>query len=246
MLDRDLTQLDALLDAANEAWFQLPSVRQRARILEQRRAWIFHELQLEGVALEGDDIERALCGRPGTSWYDENRLNLVRRCAELLATVREQGQSEAPLTHQALSFWHLAISAEAAPEGLRKKEGASEHYRHDVLPPAQVEEAFAELLAETARRRRRDHPVRVAAYFVYEMMRIWPWQQWSALLGRLGASVLLLSEGYPPLVIPARERATFYQAMYFDATRMDALVLSSIREQLEDNLRYAQRAEAGV
>lgn len=242
MRERELSQLDALLDEANDAWFALPGACQREWSIKQRRAWIYHELQQEGHAVLLDDVERALSGVKGDTWYDENRLALIRRCAELLAAVREQGLQEAELTREMMASWWMGISSEDAEPVLRKKDNASEHYRHDVLPPKEIDAAFSALLHEVAARRNSDHPAMIASHLVFQMMRIWPWQHWSALLGRLGASLILIASGYPPLVIPVSERAAYYQTLYYDESRMDDLVIRCLQDQLRGLLEFAKDA----
>ena len=239
MLNHRLSALDALLDEANEVWLSIPSWRRRDWSLLQRRAWIFHELQLEGVALVPEDIERALSGEVGTDWCDGVLLDRIRRCAELLATVHDQGRDQAPLTEDTLSCWQMALEPSSEPSSLRGNEGPTEHYKHDVLSKDEVPSAFRGLLEEVSSRSELDHPVTLASFFVFRLMRIWPWSSWSGLVARLGASVLLIGGGFPPLIIPAGERVNFYQAMHYDPTRMDELVVRCLREQLEAMRSFA-------
>lgn len=240
MLDPRLRELDDLLDASNEALLSTSALRRREWGHRVQQAWLFHELQLEGVALVPDDIARSLGGEDGADWCDRMLLEQIRRGAELLSTVRHQGLEESELTVPLLECWHMAFCGTDCPPGYRTTEGATENYKHEVVAAAQIATALEEALARAMASRDDGHPVEVASRLLFELMRVWPWGTWSALLARLSASVVLVAGGYPPLIIPAGERSNYYQAMHYDAKRMDALVYRCLREQLMGALKFAK------
>lgn len=231
-MDLRFAQTDELLDEANAAYFDAPEALRSAWDSAQTAAWMFHELQLEGVSLRADDIQRALRDEQGVDYCDGVLLAQIRRTFALLDDVRRTGEDERPLSLPMLSDWQARLRGEDdAP--FRQSEGATEHYKHDVGSPSAIIDDARVLFRSTQRRRGEDHPIPVANDLLFGLMKIWPYPTWSGMCARLAASAVLIGQGYPPLVIPWRERVSFYQAMHYDPSRMETLMIACLQRQLE-------------
>lgn len=236
-MDLRFVELDALLDRASAAFVESDApTRERWRFL-QLSAWLFHELQLEGVSLLRSDMERAFEGEEGVDYCDRVRLDQVRRARTLLASVQELGEEETPLSFALLSEWQRTILG-AEAETLRTGEGATEHYKHDVAPAAEARAAAEAALAHAEGVRGDAHPLAVATELLYALSRAWPFATWSGAVARWATSAVLIGRGYPPLVIPAGERSSFYQALHYEPSRLESLVLGVVRAQLEMQARF--------
>lgn len=229
-MDLRFAQTDERLDEANSAYFDAPEALRAAWSTAHTAAWTFHELQLEGLSVRGDDMERALRGESGVDYCDDVLLQQIRRTHALLLDVQKIGEEERSLSLPMLSEWQARLRGEDdAP--LRSTEGATEHYKHDVsLPGAIIDEASA-LFRQTQRRRGDDHAIPVANDLLYGLMKIWPYPTWSGMVARLAASAVLMGSGYPPVVFPWRDRVNVYQAMHYDPSRMETLMIDCLQRQ---------------
>lgn len=230
-------EIDELLDRANDARLAASSAKQRAFAQRLQDVWCFHELQLEGVAVRPDDIQRAHKGVEGADFCDRVLLEQIGRTLGLLSEVRRAAVEGDTITFATLREWQAQLEVEAKGQPLRDSEGPTEHYKHDVADPAEcharVEQALA-LLSEGATNH---HPLELANEVLFAMMKAWPFNLWSGMIARLVASVAMIRGGYPPLLIGAHQRQSFYQAMHYDLARMEEVVLSAVREELEAQLR---------
>lgn len=219
--------LDARLDAVQDRFWACDASRRTRWAELSRTAWLYHELQLEGVAVRPDDLERARAKEEGVDYCDRVLLDQIRRADHALDDVQEHALSGEALTVSHLREWVATLNAETLDISFRKKDGPTEHYKHEVLPPAEILDALDALLERTAQEDAA-HPLEHAFELLYEIGKIWPFSQWSGMCARLAASTVLLRAGYPPLILPTRERMRYYQAYHYEPNRMKDLFLASI------------------
>lgn len=238
-MDLRFVEVDELLDRVNALFYDSDEERQAGWRALESAAWLYHELHLEGVAVRLSDIERALRNEEGADYCDRVLLEQIRRAALLLEDVRRSGENEEPLRVATLTRWHRQFTGE--PNVIfRTVEGATEHYKHDVALPAKSLDATEAALSEAEAQRQDAHPLRVSADLVYQLGKAWPFMSWSGACARMAASAVLIGGGYPPLVVPARERVNLYQAYHYDPTRMETLVLSCMESHLRLQEAYLQ------
>lgn len=236
-MDLRFVELDALLDRASAGFVESDaSSRERWSFL-QLSAWLFHELQLEGVSLLRSDMERAFAGEEGVDYCDRVRLDQVRLARALLASVREHGEDETALDFDLLSEWQRTIAG-AETAALRLSDGATEHYKHDVVLASEARAAAEAALERAEGARADEHPLAVATRLLYALSRAWPYASWSGAVARWATSAVLIGRGYPPLVVPVSERSSFYQALHYDPSRLESLVIGVVRSQLEMKERF--------
>ena len=232
--------LDALLDEASEAELAA-SPETRAHLDEAAtRSWIFHDLQLEGVSLTQDDLDRAFSGVEGADYCDRVLLDQIRRYRALTAQLRADARAgRIEWTLGTLLGWRAQLDPEGRDQGLRAEDGPTEQYKHEVLPAAGIEPALAALLQQLRADPVGEHPVQTAIHAQFELLRIWPFRTWSALVARLVSDALLLAQGYPPLIVPVHERHAYYSALHYERSRFDALLVACMEEQARARLRLA-------
>lgn len=219
--------LDTRLDAIQDRFWGLTAT-QRARWDElEHVAWLYHELQLEGVGVRPSDIARARAGEEGADYCDRVLLEQIRRADALLHQVRDQAQAGEALTVPTLRQWVAQLDANAGDVAFRKKDGPTEHYKHEVLAPKEILNAL-EALLERTQSDDAGHALEVALELLYQIGKIWPFSQWSGMCARLAASYILIEAGYPPWILPARERMNFYQAYHHEPSRMKDLFLHGV------------------
>lgn len=230
-MDLRFVEMDELLDRVNARYFASSEDIQARWQFLLSSVWLYHELQLEGVAALPTDLERAFDGAEGADYCDRVLLDQIRRGRDLLAEIHQAGVADEPLSLARLSYWQREISGQEEAV-FRHVEGATEQYKHETVPVSEVFAASESALSAVDANKGGQHPLRVAMDVLYDLGKAWPFMTWSGATARWTASYVLLSGGYPPLVIPARERLTFYQAYHYDPTRLEHLVLRCVEGQL--------------
>lgn len=237
-MDVRFVELDTLLDRVRNQFWNADVATQEAWQGFLDDAWLYHELQLEGVAAYEADIARAIQGKEGVNYCDNVLLDQIRA----FNTVREQVEREARKTPQwtpsMMGSWQQTL-AQATMTEFRKTVGPTEQYKHDVGDPKEIHKSL-ERFANWANHNPNAHPIEVAHHTLYGLGLVWPFASWSGSCIRFAASHTLLHHGYPPLVISVQERANLYQAYHYEPGRMLELVLKCLTYTLEAQREFLE------
>ena len=237
-MERCYLKLDEQLDRLIGVEWNAPEARRKALQDRLAHGWVYHELTVEGFAMEPSALARALGGEEGGSHLERTAFERARRFRGALLRMREVGASAEPLHRgQALAYlgW-LTGRVEAA--AYRRDAGATEQYKHDVVAPEAIETGLQRLFGEAERMSSRLHPVDLATLVHYRFVRIWPFERHSAAVARLLANQVLVANGYPAVIIPAYERQRYYHALHYDVSRSRELFVEGLEEQVQ--LRFKE------
>lgn len=224
--------LDARLDAVQKRFFD-SSDDLRAQWMElERSSWLYHELQLEGVPVRPSDIARARSGEEGADYCDRVLLEQIRRADRVLTQVRDDAERGVAPSISQMRNWAAQLTEDETDVVFRRKDGPTEHYKHDVLEPDEIVPYLEELFVKYSSSSQVAHPLRLGLELLYGIGKAWPFTQWSGMCARLAASSVLIANGYPQLIIPTRERMSYYQAYHYDPSRMTELFLSCVDDVL--------------
>lgn len=237
-------RLDERLDAVQFAELRAAKKMQRAFRHRFMLSWLFHELSLEGVVLDEGDLERALAGKAGRDYCDDELLERIRRYREAVRRLSEASSNRETLTRRTLLEYQAIIDGMQPKSAARTSSGATEAYKHDVLEPEEIDGAVVDLLAELKEREMRSHPIELAIYAHYRLIQIWPFERHSAAVARLAANQILCSHGYPPALIHAHDRQGYYHSLHYNISRLQGIVVSSIESQIELRERLFARRSA--
>lgn len=235
-MDRRFIELDACLDQAQGLLFDAARDQQDAWRRERFLAWVYHELQLEGVAARPSDIARAMRGEKGANYCDSVLIDQITRMHDTLQKVQTLALEERPWTIGTLSSWQRELSGALDVE-FRKTPGATEQYKHDVEPPEHIMARLTQY-ASIAAKFSTTHPIEVAHETLWGLGFTWPFASWSGTCVRLATSNVLMLRGYPPLVVSVRERVHLYQAYHHAPERLMQLLLDCLRNQLKAQIEY--------
>jgi Fic family protein len=225
-------QLDDRLDAVLAAEQRAPRADQRAFRKRFTMCWLYHELSLEGVAVNENDLQRALSGREGRDYCDNQRLLQIRAFHDAVERLRVAAASREELSVALLNELHDILAADADKPKWRADEGATEAYKHDVVDPEIVQEELAAVMTDAKNAGFKRHPVALAVHVHYRLIRVWPYNLFSAAIARMASNLVLMSNGYPPALIHASDRQRYYHAMHYDVTRLQDLVYDSLCDQI--------------
>jgi len=237
-------QLDDRLDAVLSAERRAPEAQRgdfRKRFL---LSWLYHELSLEGVALSESDLRRALGGCDGRDYCDDVMLRSVRRMKHAVDQLNERAFQRAPVTVESIEAYHRLLTGLSGKEIWRAEEGATENYKHEVLEPEAIDTELHILVRDIERWTGMRHPVQIAAQAHYRLIRIWPFERFSAAVARMVSNQILVSHGYPPALIHAQDRQRYYHAMHYDISRMQELMLEALQQQIQFRERLFLRSPA--
>jgi Fic family protein len=124
------------------------------------------------------------------------------------------------------------LAGEQVAQRYRTDDGATEQYKHDVIPPARIHDELDAICREIEVRADRMHPLQLAALVHHRLTRCWPFEERSGIVARMVANRILIGHGYPPVVFPAHDRQRYYHALHYDITRLHDLMIEDIEIQL--------------
>jgi Fic family protein len=207
-------------------------------------SWLYHELSLEGVVLSEDDLHRALAGRDGRDYCDDELLKRVRRYREAVRRLTQAAARQESVSRSLLLEYHAIVSEQPPRQPYRTASGPTEQYKHAVVEPEEIEQALSDLLSDLREAQTRIHPIEQAVQAHYRLVKIWPFQEHSAAVARLVANQILYTNGYPPALIHAADRQKYYHALHYDITRLHAVTFESLQSQVALRERLFCRAPA--
>jgi len=212
-------------------------------------SWIYHDSALEGDVLDGDEIVAALESQPpvqGSTEQVSRRIRMVK--AALDAARREARQPDGEAGIALLKKFHALLSPDPASRGGRYRRVSPAHrtYFHEIAKPSRVSyllrRLFAWLESEEARRL---HPLRVAGEAHHRLVLISPFEDCSGQVARLYTNYLLLSKGFLPAIIHAKDRQRYYETFIPpDSDELIELMACSLENSIGSSLRFVEQCRA--
>ena len=178
--------------------------------------WLVHDFAMDGVALIAEDVERALAFAEPHHHCDGQRLAAIRIRRDAIAWVRGFAkQHRGALSLDDLKQFHVAACkpGEASSGRYRKSNGPMLPYVHTIAKHASISYYLRRLVDSLASAYGKLHPVKAAAMAHHDFMAAWPFDERTPAAGRLLLNFLLLRAGYPPAIIHARDRASYFHAL---------------------------------
>jgi Fic family protein len=243
--------LDSKVEALRES-------RQRAgqqvvRIFDDSldQSWIYHDNALEGIVITHFELKAAIDKRiisdvtliPTYEEIKNHKLGIEWTRATAREWAAEKTDRKAKrknlITLETFKHVHgiLAPDEKAKGSPFRKENPLHRTYYHEIGQPDKILPRLKKLVEwldeeETAHL----HPVERAARFHFRFMSIFPWVKNSGKVARLIMNLMLLRDGFPPVIIHANERQRYY-----DGLRTEGGSVPLIYESLENGIDWALR-----
>jgi Fic family protein len=244
-MERCYLKLDEQLDQLIGVEWNAPETRRKAMHDRLTKGWVYHELAVEGFGMDAESLDRALAGEVGGPYMERTAFERARRFRAAYHRMREVGASAEPLNRgQALAYlgW---LTGRVEAGALRREAGATEQFKHEVVAPEEIEKALSMMFTEAELMGARIHPIDLAVQVHHRFVKIWPFEKHSAAVGRLLANQVLLSNGYPAVIIPSYERQRYYHSLHYDVSRSRELFVEGLTEQVQIRFReLAPRRES--
>ncbi len=225
------------------------------------QSWIYHDNALEGVVLSYHELKAAIDKKIISDvtlipMYEEIKnhkaaIELVRQMARQWASERHDKKAtkhrvKNQITLETLKLLHSALTPEEKAKGnpYRKDNPLHRLYFHEIAQPDKIALRMKKLIEwldedET----QHVHPVERAARAHYKLMSIFPWPKNSGKVARLLMNLMLLRDGFPPVVIHSIERQRYYEVLRAESAGLVPLVLESLDNGVETGARFFTELE---
>jgi Fic family protein len=240
-------------------------IRANAQVVAQfdekfDQSWIYHDNALEGVVLSYHELKAAIDKKIISDvtlipMYEEiknhkSAIEMVRQLARQWAVERHdkkaKGRVKNQITLDTLKLLHSALTPEEKAKGnpYRKDNPLHRLYFHEIAQPDKIAIKMKKLIEwldddET----QHIHPVERAARAHYRVMSIFPWPKNSGKVARLLMNLMLLRDGFPPVVVHSIERQRYYEVLRAESAGLVPLVLESLDNGVETGIRFFQELE---
>jgi Fic family protein len=227
-------------------------------------SWIYHDNALEGVVLSYHELKAAIDKKIISDvslipMYEEiknhkSAIDFVRQLARTWAQERaaeaasgkRPGKRKNPITFELIRQIHAVLTPEekGKSDGFRKDNPLHRLYFHEIATPDKIQPRLKKLVEwldeeETALL----HPVDRAARAHWKLMSIYPFTKNSGKVARLLQNLMLLRDGFPPVVIHSIERQRYYDVLRSETAGLVPLVLESLEIGVETSTRFFAEME---
>jgi Fic family protein len=227
-------------------------------------SWIYHDNALEGVVLSYHELKAAIDKKIISDvslipMYEEiknhkSAIDFVRQLARTWAQERaaeaasgkRPGKRKNPITFELIRQIHAVLTPEekGKSDGFRKDNPLHRLYFHEIATPDKIQPRLKKLVEwldeeETALL----HPVDRAARAHWKLMSIYPFTKNSGKVARLLQNLMLLRDGFPPVVIHSIERQRYYDVLRSETAGLVPLVLESLENGVETSTRFFAELE---
>jgi Fic family protein len=223
-------------------------------------SWIYHDNALEGVVLSYHELKAAIDKKIISDvslipMYEEIKnhkaaIELVRQMARTWARERhEAGNKKKPknqITLDTIKLLHSTLTPEEKLKGnpYRKDNPLHRLYFHEIAQPDKIALKMKKLVEWLDEEETQHlHPVDRAARAHYRLMAIYPWPKNSGKVARLLMNLLLLRDGFPPVVIHSIERQRYYDVLRSESAGIVPLVLESLENGVETSTRFFEELQ---
>jgi Fic family protein len=204
-------------------------------------SWIYHDNALEGTVLTYHELKSAI---------DENIISDVSllpsyesirnhkiaiNYIQLLAK-----KKKLVITLDIIKKIYSLLNTEEGSGGViryRKEIPIHRLYFHEIAPPEKISYRIRRLIKflNNPLVIKQYHPIKLASKAHFRLMSIYPYPKDSGKLARLLMNLILLKNGYHPVIIHATERQRYYEAFRSPHSGLTTL----IRESLENSIDSA-------
>ena len=198
-------------------------------------SWNYHDHALEGVVLNEADMHRFLSGKPVRNYCDgliQKSLNRMRQVFEYLY---ECAANDEPITMEFIKDLHVRLCDEGDENAgrYRKRNTSPGVYNLDIVPQGSISYYFRRLIDMWDGELSRMHPIRSAAIMHWEYMKIFPFDEKSGIVGRLLMNYILIRKGYPPAVIHAMDRHTYFSSLDGHKTDLIPVLVEAVSASID-------------
>ena len=173
---------------------------------------------------------------------------MARQWAVERHAARRARKAKNQITLDTLKLLHSVLTPEEKAKGnpYRKDNPLHRLYFHEIAQPDKIALSMKKLVEWLDEEETQHlHPVERAARAHYRLMAIYPWPKNSGKVARLLMNLMLLRDGFPPVVIHWIERQRYYDVLRAEAAGLVPLVLESLDNGVETGIRFFEELRRG-
>ena len=216
-------------------------------------SWIYHDNALEGVVLSYSELKAAIDTKIISDVSLIPTYEEIKAHKAAIDWVRENAKKKKlNITVELLRHLHEMVTPddgsdeeEGKERPLRKENPLHRLYYHEISQPDKIPALLKKLVEWLASDEfAADHPVKRACEAHCRLLAIYPWLKNSGKVARLLMNLLLLHDGYLPVVIHSIERQRYYESLRNEAAGAVPLIVESLLNSADTALRFYQEVEA--
>lgn len=209
-------------------------------------SWIYHENGLEGVVLTYPEIKSAVDNKIISDVSLLPTYADIKNQKSCIDQIREKAMTKRyVVTIEFLKSLHGLLVDDPEDAGVYRKDiPIHRTYFHEIAQPAKIQAAFAKCLDYLKARQNDDlHPIEFAANVHHRFMHVFPFSDYSGMIGRLLCNFVLMREGYLPVIIHASDRQRYYEALRGPERDFRQFIAESMENSLDNALRFLKPSD---
>ncbi|HSI03238.1 MAG TPA: Fic family protein, partial [Myxococcota bacterium] len=149
------------------------------------------------------------------------------------------------VTIEFLKSLHALLVSDPEDAGVYRKDiPIHRTYFHEIAQPAKIQLALTKCLDYLKAQRDQDlHPIEFAANVHHRFMHVFPFSEYSGMIGRLLCNFVLIREGYLPVIIHASDRQRYYEALRGAERDFRQFIAESMENSLDNALRFLRPSD---
>ena len=205
--------------------------------------WIYHEHALEGMVLTHAELRQAF--EPGAI-VDSSMVNVyreVRNHRDCIELIKQESRSKAPRYNLSLvkKLYETLYNGlnNRIPVVFRRDMPLHRTYFHDIVQPPLIMPGLEQLFDFMAGNEFKAlHPIKQATHTHHRFMEIFPFSDLSGKVGRMMMNLILIRNGYMPVVIHSHDRQKYYEALRLPATQFGQVILDAMDNSLDNAFKF--------
>jgi Fic family protein len=220
--------------------------KERARTFSAKfdLSLLYHENALEGIVFTSAELLAAL--DPTKVATEASMVPLfaeVRNHMAALDCIREEARSK----KTSITLTLIKKLYDLLGQGIEGRDKAAYRrdmplhrtYFHDIAAPPKIAGLLEKLVVFTATAEFRElHPVKQAASVQWMFMQAFPFTDNSGKLSRLLSNLILIRNGYLPVIIHASDRQKYYESFRLPQSHMRDLLLDAMENSLDNAFKF--------
>ncbi|MBU0551798.1 Fic family protein [Myxococcota bacterium] len=181
-------------------------------------SWIHHDNMLEGRMFHPGEISEAFKGKDaGCDAYLQPLMKRIREYRDVIEYIwRKSYEGPSAVSLETLKRIHKMLTPSGKDRGglYRKTSPVHRDYYQRICAPEKIPYHLKKLF-EFIEEGCQDapDPVEFAAQVHHRLMFIYPFRRNPGMTARLFTNLLLLAQGYPPAILSAHARQSYYRAL---------------------------------
>lgn len=204
-------------------------------------SWIYHENGLEGVVLTYPEIKSAVDNKIISDVSLLPTYQDIKNQKQCINIVREKAKNKRfSVAIGFLKELHELLVDDPDMVGVYRKDiPIHRTYFHEIAQPAKIQQSLQKVVDYLKESQTDDlHPVEFAANVHHRFMRVFPFSDYSGMIGRLLCNFVLMRHDYLPVIIHSSDRQRYYEALRGSERDFRGFIAESMENSLENALRY--------